>query len=69
MSDPVLIAMTKGLVAGTVNVALAFLRGRPCRLSRCLGQQQSSDSGGRELAGEVVIDAPRQACPRNKERP
>jgi drug/metabolite transporter (DMT)-like permease len=26
-ADPVLIAMTKGLVAGTVNVALAFLRG------------------------------------------
>jgi hypothetical protein len=26
-TDPVLIAMTKGLVAGTVNVALAILRG------------------------------------------
>ena len=26
-ADPVLIAMTKGLVAGTVNAALAFLRG------------------------------------------
>jgi hypothetical protein len=28
-ADPVLIAMTKGLVAGTVNVALAFMRGAP----------------------------------------
>jgi hypothetical protein len=26
-TDPILIAMTKGLVAGTVNVALAILRG------------------------------------------
>ena len=26
-SDPVVIAMIKGLVAGSVNIALAFLRG------------------------------------------
>jgi drug/metabolite transporter (DMT)-like permease len=43
-ADPVLIAMTKGLVAGVVNVALAYSEVWPCRPQGYLPERRSWDS-------------------------